>query len=99
MNINAPGRYWIFEYALALATETLAFIRGKYSQVPIPGAEVTLNQADLLSKSRELQSALIEKLRTDLDEASRRSQLQRKADENDAMARTMQQVPMNIFIG
>jgi hypothetical protein len=99
MNVNAPGRYWIFEYTLALATETLAFIRGKYSQVPIPGAEVTLNQADLLSKARELQAALIEKLRTDLDEASRRSQLQRKADENDAMARTMQQVPMNIFIG
>ena len=99
MNVNAPGRYWIFEYTLALATETLAFIRGKYTQVPIPGAEVTLNQADLLSKSRELQAALIEKLRTDLDEASRRSQLQRKADENDAMARTMQQVPMNIFIG
>jgi hypothetical protein len=99
MNVNAPGRYWIFEYTLALATETLAFIRGKYTQVPIPGAEVTLNQADLLSKSRELQAALIEKLRTDLDEASRRSQLQRKADENDAMVRTMQQVPMNIFIG
>jgi hypothetical protein len=99
MNVNAPGRYWIFEYTLALATETLAFIRGKYSQVPIPGAEVTLNQADLLSKSRELQSALIEKLRTDLDEASRRSQLQRKADENEAMTKTMLQVPMNIFIG
>jgi len=99
MNINAPGRYWIFEYSLALATETLVFIRGKYSQVPIPGAEVTLNQADLLAKARELQSALIEKLRTDLDEASRRSQLQRKADENDAMARTMQKVPMKIFIG
>jgi hypothetical protein len=99
MNVNAPGRYWIFEYTLALATETLAFIRGKYSQVPIPGAEVTLNQADLLTKARELQSALIEKLRTDLDEASRRSQLQRKADENDAMTRTMLQVPMNIFIG
>jgi hypothetical protein len=98
-HINAPGRYWIFEYTLALATETLAFIRGKYTQVPIPGAEVTLNQADLLSKARDLQTALIDKLRTDLDEASRRTQLQRKADENDAMARTMQQVPMNIFIG
>jgi hypothetical protein len=98
-NINAPGRYWIFEYTLALAAETLAFIRGKYSQVPIPGAEVTLNQADLLGKSRDLQTSLIEKLRLDLDEASRRSQLERKKAENDAMQSTLQQIPMNIFIG
>jgi hypothetical protein len=99
MNINAPGRYWIFEYTLALAAETLAFIRGKYTQVPIPGAEVTLNQADLLGKSRDLQTALIEKLRLDLDEASRKMQLERKAAENAAMQQTLQQIPMNIYIG
>ena len=99
MSINAPGRYWIFEYTLALAAETLAFIRGKYTQVPIPGAEITLNQADLLGKARDLQTALIEKLRTDLDEASRKMQLERKAAENAAMQQTLQQVPMNIFIG
>jgi len=98
-HINAPGRYWIFEYTLALAAESLAFIRGKYGSVPIPGAEVSLNQADLLTKSRDLQTALIEKLRQDLDEASRRSQLQRKAEENDYMQKTLGQVPLNIFIG
>jgi hypothetical protein len=98
-SVNAPGRYWIFEYTLALAAETLAFIRGKYTQVPIPGAEVTLNQADLLGKSRELQTALIEKLRADLDEASRKNQLERKKAENDAMQSTLQQVPMTIFVG
>lgn len=97
--INAPGRYWIFEYTLALAAETLAFIRGKYTQVPIPGAEVTLNQADLLSKAKDLQLALIEKLRLDLDESSRKMQLERKKAENDAMQSTLQQIPMNIFIG
>jgi hypothetical protein len=98
-NVNAPGRYWIFEYTLALAAETLGLIRGKYTQVPIPGAEVSLNQADLLSKARDLQLALIEKLCLDLDESSRRMQLQRKAEENIAMQQTLQNVPMNIFIG
>jgi hypothetical protein len=97
--VNAPGRYWIFEYTLALAAESLAFIRGKYGSVPIPGAEVSLNQADLLTKSRDLQTSLIEKLRSDLDEASRRSQLQRKAEENEYMQKTLGQVPLNIFIG
>jgi hypothetical protein len=89
----------VFEYTLALAAESLAFIRGKYGTVPIPGAEVSLNQADLLTKSRDLQTALIEKLRLDLDEASRRSQLQRKAEENDFMQKSLGQVPLNIFIG
>jgi hypothetical protein len=97
--INGPGRYWIFEYTLALAAEMLGFIRGKYTNVPIPGAEVTLNQSDLLTKAKDLQSQLIEKLRLDLDEASRRSQLQRKAEENDYMQKTLTQAPMAIFIG
>ena len=96
--INAPGRYWIFEYTLALAKELLGYIRGKYTQVPIPGAEVTLNQADLLSSATELKAALIEKLRNDLDENSRRMQLQRKAEEAISMKGTLEQVPLPIFI-
>ena len=97
-HINAPGRYWIFEYTLALAKELLGYVRGKYSQVPVPGAEVTLNQADLLSSATSEKAQLIEKLRTDLDEASRKMQLQRKAEEADAMGRTLDQVPLPIFI-
>ena len=96
--INAPGRYWIFEYTLALAKELLGYVRGKYSQVPVPGAEVTLNQADLLSSATSEKAQLIEKLRTDLDEASRKMQLQRKAEEADSMKSTLEQVPLPIFI-
>ena len=96
--INAPGRYWIFEYTLALAKELLGYVRGKYSQVPVPGAEVTLNQADLLSSATAEKAQLIEKLRTDLDEASRKMQLQRKAEEADSMKATLEQVPLPIFI-
>jgi ubiquitin C-terminal hydrolase len=77
----------------------LGFIRGKYSTVPIPGAETTLNQADLFSKSKELQVSLIEKLRNDLDENSRRMQLQRRAEENEYMAKTLANVPIPIYIG
>ena len=96
--INAPGRYWIFEYTLALAKELLGYVRGKYSQVPVPGAEVTLNQADLIAAANTEKLALIEKLRTDLDENSRKMQLQRKAEEADAMKSTLDQVPLPIFI-
>ena len=96
--VNAPGRYWIFEYTLALAKELLGYVRGKYSQVPVPGAEVTLNQADLIAAANAEKTALIEKLRIDLDENSRKMQLQRKAEEADAMKTTLDQVPLPIFI-
>lgn len=97
--VNGPGRYWIFEYTLALAKEMLGLIRGKYQIVPIPGDTVTLNASDLLSQALNEQTQLIEKLRSDLDETSRKSQLQRRSEENIAMQTTINQFPMMIFIG
>ena len=45
--INSIGRQWIFEYGLGIVKEILGYVRGKYSTIPIPGSEVTLNQNDL----------------------------------------------------
>ena len=73
--INQPGRFWIFEYTLVLAKELLGLIRGKYQTTPIPGDSVTLNQSDLFASSDKDKAALIEKLRKDLEETSRRAQL------------------------
>jgi hypothetical protein len=42
---------------------------------------------------------LIEKLRLDLDEASRKMQLMRKAEENENMQKVLNNVPIPIFIG
>lgn len=97
--INAPGRYWIYEYAAALAKEMLGYIRGKYTTIPIPGAEATLNQSDLLTDARTEKAALIEKLRNDLDMTTRQSQLERKQAETEAMKSTLTEIPMFIFVG
>jgi hypothetical protein len=97
--INAPGRQWIFLYTLALAKELLGYIRGKYTTVPIPGAETTLNQSDLLTDARTEKANLLEKLRGDLDEATRQKQLERRQAENEAMKSTFENVPLPIFIG
>lgn len=97
--INAPGRYWIFEYTAALAKEMLGYVRGKYTTVPIPGAEATLNQSDLLTDARSEKAALLEKLRGDLDETTRQKQLERKQAENIAMKSTFDNVPLQIYIG
>ena len=97
--INYPGRQWIYEYTLALASELLGIIRGKYSTVPIPGSDVTLNGADLISKGKEERAALREKLRGDLEDMSRRAQLERKQSENQNLADTLSKIPLLIYIG
>jgi hypothetical protein len=97
--INQPGKQWIYEYTLALASELLGLIRGKYSQVPVPGAEVTLNGADLISKGREAQTSLRERLRGDFEDMSRRAQLERKQTENQSINDTLLHVPLYIYIG
>jgi len=97
--INSIGRQWIFEYGLAIVKEMLGYVRGKYSQIPIPGSEVTLNQSDLISAATSEKTALIERLRTYFDSTSRKTLLQKKAEEGEAQNKTLGQAPMTIFIG
>jgi hypothetical protein len=97
--INSVGRQWIYEYCLALCKEMLGYVRGKYSTVPIPDREMTLNQSDLLSSATTDKAALIERLRLYLDDMSKRSQLERRAQESDFRKQEIMNVPMVIYIG
>ena len=97
--INSIGRQWIFEYALALCKEMLGYVRGKYSSIPIPGADLTLNQSDLISAATTEKQALIERLRAYLEETSREKLLERRSLETDSRMKELQQVPYVIYIG
>lgn len=97
--INSIGRQWIFEYTLAICKEMLGLIRGKYQQIPIPGQGVNLNQNDLISQATNEKSALVERLRTYLDETSRKALLERKNSEEDSVGNSLSKVPLNIYIG
>ena len=97
--INSIGRQWIFEYGLSLVKEMLGYVRGKYSTIPIPGSDVTLNQADLISAATAEKTALIERLRTYFDTTSRKTLLEKKAAEGESQQKTMNYIPMTIFIG
>ena len=97
--INSVGRSWIFEYALTLCKEMLGYVRGKFGTVPIPGDSLTLNQADLITSSKEDKTALIEKLREHLSETSREKLLERRSLEVDHKQKELQQVPFPIYIG
>jgi len=97
--INSIGRAWIFEMTLAISKEMLGYVRGKYTQIPIPGAEVTLNQQDLLASATAGKEALIQKLRDYFDQTSRQALLERRAAEADYSQNELNKVPMVIYIG
>jgi hypothetical protein len=97
--INSIGRQWIFEYTLALCKEMLGYIRGKYTTVPIPNAEVTLNHGDLTAAATAEKTALIERLRAYLDETSRTKLLEKRALESDSLQKELNNVPYTIYVG
>ena len=97
--INSIGRQWIFEYTLALAKEMLGYIRGKYTTIPIPGAETTLNHGDLITAATAEKIALLERLRGYLDETSRAKLLEKKANEAEFLQKDLNKVPYTIYIG
>jgi hypothetical protein len=98
-DINAVGRDWIRRYTLVLIMDTLGLVRGKYSQIPVPGNTVTLNSTDLLSRSATEKEALLVQLRDLLDTVSRRVQLERKALETTHLNTTLNSMPLPIYIG
>jgi hypothetical protein len=97
--INSIGRSWIFEYGLAIVKEILGYVRGKYSSIPIPNAEITLNQSDLITAATSEKQALIERLRAYFDESSRQKLLERKSLEADYLNKELNYVPFTIFVG
>jgi hypothetical protein len=97
--INSVGRSWVFEYALALCKEMLGYIRGKYDTIPIPGADVNLNEADLISAANGEKDKLIDNLRDYLESTSREKLLERQALEGDYKQKELGKVPFPIYIG
>ena len=97
-SINNPGRQWIFRYTLAICKEMLASIRGKYSSVPIPGAEVTTNASELRSEASAEKQALIEQLKLLLEEASRSKYMEREAQIAQNTQDILTKVPYPIYI-
>jgi hypothetical protein len=97
-NVNSVGRQWIRKYTLALSKELLGDIRGKYSSLPIPNAEITLNGADLVSAARTEKETLITELKEILDSMSRQAQLERKQAEAEALQAQITKVPLKIYI-
>ena len=97
--INSVGRSWIFEYTLAICKEVLGYVRGKYETIPIPNAEITLNQGDLIASATKDKEALLASLRAFFDETSREKLLERRTMESNFVMEELDRVPRVIYIG
>lgn len=98
-SINDVGKAWIYSYFLALCKEMLGYIRGKYLEIPIPNAEVTLNYSELIDSATTEKERLIKEIQAALEETTRKAQLEKKKQEADAIRETLSNVPLKIYIG
>ena len=98
-NINDVGKQWIRKYTLALVKEMLGAIREKYSTIPIPGSEISLDGAALRSEAQTEKDNLMTQLRETLDDLSRNKQSEQRAAEAKQQQEMLQKVPLAIYIG
>jgi hypothetical protein len=97
--INDVGKQWIRKYTLALVKELLGAVREKYSQIPIPGSEVSLDGAALRSEAQTEKEALMTQLRETLEELSRKIQFENRNNEANQHQEMLRKVPLAIYIG
>ena len=76
----------------------LGLIRSKFSSIPIPGNDVTLNGPDLIAQGKAEQDALRDELKLVLDEMTYTALMEKDRDLMDATKDIISQVPMPIFI-
>lgn len=78
--MNPVARQWIRQYTVALAKEALGLIREKYSTIPIPNGDVTLNGSSLISQSQTEMQRLREELKTDLEQFKKENLMKQEED-------------------
>ena len=98
-SINQPGRQWIRKFTAALSKELLGIIRSKYSALPIPDAEVTLDGEGLKTEGREEKTQLLEELKEFLESVSLTEKLKAEAEESNAQREVLAKAPLPLYIG
>ena len=99
LNINSIGKQWIRRFALAVCKEMLGNVRSKFATLPIPGSNVTLNGPALVSEGKAEQIALRDELKAVLEEMTYPKLAEETAGEIENTIKTMQGVPLPVFVG
>jgi len=97
--INDVGKQWIRKYTLALAKELLGAIREKYSTIPIPGSDVSLDGAALRAEAQTEKESLVTQLRENLEEVSKKTRMENESNMVEQQQKIIKSVPLAIYIG
>ena len=97
--INSVGKQWIRKYFLAVCKELLGCIRQKYQAIPIPGADVTLDGAELRNEAQQEKTDLITQLRETLVATSQKQLMENQALQAEQMQESLKRVPLFVYIG
>ncbi len=98
-NINSIGKQWIRRFALALSKEMLGLVRSKFSSIPIPGNDISMNGDALISSGKEEQTALRDELKEILDELTYGKMLEGDAESVENSNKVISKVPTLIYRG
>jgi hypothetical protein len=93
-SVNSIGRQWIRQYVLALSKEQLGLIRSKFTTVPIPGADLTLNGESLVTQGREDKNALITQLKEMLETMTYDKLMETAATRAESIQKQLKHIPM-----
>jgi len=97
--INDVGKQWIRKYCLALSKELLGIVRSKYGTIPIPNSEVSLDGDTLRAEATAEKEQLIEQLRENLEQTSRKALLEAQREESESQQETLKKVPYPLYLG
>jgi hypothetical protein len=90
--INSIGRQWTRQYCIALCKELLGLIRSKFSSIPIPGSDLTLNGSDLVTQGREDKEKLITQMREMLETMTYDKLLEKEASSSENLTKVLSKI-------
>jgi hypothetical protein len=98
-NINSIGKQFIRSYALESCKETLGMVRGKFSTIPIPNENITMNGPELIANARETKEKLKDDLLKTLEETQYFSLSKKDAEMAEDVNKILQKIPLGIYVG
>ena len=98
-SINSIGKQWIRRFTLALCKEILGQVRSKFSSVPVPGDNITLNGSALITEGKAEQDKLREELKTTLQEMTYAKLAEKDSTMLENTEKVLEKVPNYIFVG
>lgn len=98
-HLNSLSKNWIRRMTLAFAKEIEGQIRSKFTSLPIPNGEVTLNGPELITDARAEMEGLRAELKEMLEETTYQKLMEKEAAMNQNLQETWKGVPLGIYVG